>query len=211
MILSILQARMSSSRLPGKVMMPIWGIPILLFMVDRVRESRLIDKLVVATSTDKTDNVIRQLCARHKILCFSGSLLDVLDRFYWLAQIFAPAHIVRLTADCPLIDPDLIDATINHHLRGGYDYTRNYGYPDGLDVEVMTFETLCTAWLNSVLPFDREHVGPYILNRPDIFKLGRLENDKDLSHIKISVDTEEDYIKVKRIVEDSITFSKKAI
>ncbi len=203
-VMAIIQARMSSSRLPGKVMMPIWGIPILLFMYNRVQESRLIDKLVVATSMDKTDNVIRELCRRHKILCFSGSLNDVLDRFYWLAQIFTPTHIVRLTADCPLIDPELIDATINYHIRGGYDYTCNYGYPDGLDVEVMTFETLCTAWKDSISPFDREHVCPYIRNRPDLFKLGRYENTTDLSHIKISVDTEDDYIKVKKIVEDSI-------
>ncbi len=189
-------------------MMPIWGIPILLFMVDRVRESRLIDKIVVATSTDKTDNIIRELCTRYKITCFSGSLYDVLDRYYWVAQIFTPTHIVRLTADCPLIDPDLIDATINHHIRGGYDYTRNYGYPDGLDVEVITFNTLCTAWANATEPFDREHVCPYILNRPEEFKLGRLENEVDLSHVKISVDTEEDYQKVKRIVEDSIQYLK---
>ena len=209
MILGILQARMSSTRLPGKVLMPIWGIPILLFMANRVQESKMIDKLVVATSINKTDTPIRELCARHKILCFSGSLEDVLDRFYWLAQIFTPTHIVRLTADCPLIDPEIIDATINHHIRNGYDYTRNYGYPDGLDVECITFDTLCSAWKDSTLPFDREHVCPFILNHPERFKLGRLENDKDLSHIKISVDTEEDYQRVKRIVEDSVEYARR--
>lgn len=210
MVLGIIQARMSSTRLPGKVLMPIWGIPILLFMVDRVKEARLIDQIVVATSMDKTDNVIRALCARHRILCFSGSLNDVLDRFYWLSQVFSPAHVVRLTADCPLIDPDIIDGTINHHLRGGYDYTRCYGYPDGLDVEIMTWETLCKAWQESTEAFDREHVCPYIIKRPEIFKLGRYENDKDMSHVKISVDTMEDYIRVKTIVEDSFKQVEKA-
>jgi len=206
--LAIIQARMSSNRFPGKVLKPIWGIPMLLFMVNRVQESQQIDHIIVATSTDKTDNVIWELCIHHKIWCYRGPLNDVLDRYHGVAQIFNPAHVVRLTADCPLIDPDLIDRTIKHHLQGGYDYTWNPGYPDGLDVEVMTFDALHICWKDAITPSDREHVCPYIRSHPDIFKIGRYESDVDRSNVKISVDTPEDYQKVKSLVEDSVKFMK---
>lgn len=204
MILGVIQCRMSSQRLPGKVLMPIYGIPILLFMAMRVQESRKIDKLIIATSTDKTDDPIRELCQKHKLLCFSGNLEDVLDRFYWLSQIFCPEHIARLTADCPMIDTEIMDRTIDYHIKGGFDYTRNYGYPDGMDTEIMSFKALCEAWRDSISPYDREHVTPYLYNHPEFFKLGRLENEIDQSHVKISVDTEEDYIKLTRLLEIAI-------
>lgn len=204
MILAVLQARMSSSRFPGKVLQPIWGIPMLLFEVNRIQESQQIDHVIVATSTDKTDNVIWELCIRHKIWCFRGDLNDVLDRYHQVTQIFNPAHVIRLTADCPLIDPDVIDKTILHHLQGGYDYTWNPGFPDGLDVEVMTFNTLHKCWKDATSLEDREHVCTYIKGHPDIFKIGRYENGVDLSNIKISVDTPEDYQRVRALVEDSI-------
>lgn len=204
MNLGVIQARMNSARLPGKVLMPICGIPMLLFMARRVQEAKNIDILVVATSMEKTDDKIRDLCRQHRILCFSGSLNDVLDRFYWLAQIFHPQQIVRLTGDCPMIDSEVIDSTISHHIKGDYDYTRNYGYPDGLDVEVFTFEALQKAWRDSTSPYDREHVCPYFYTHPDMFKLGRLENVTDLSNVKISVDTPEDYAKISKLLEIAI-------
>ena len=202
--MAVVQARMSSKRFPGKVLQPIWGIPMLLFEVNRIQESQQIDHIIVATSTDKTDNIIWELCIRHKIWCFRGDLNDVLDRYHSVTQIFNPAHVVRLTADCPLIDPEVIDKTILHHLQGGYDYTWNPGFPDGLDVEVMTFNTLHKCWKDATSPEDREHVCTYIKAHPEIFKIGRYENGVDLSHIKISVDTPEDYEKIKALVEDSV-------
>jgi len=148
MILAILQARTSSSRLPGKVLKPILGKPMLLLQIERVRRARKIDKLVVATSNDPSDDGIEALCKQHGIDCFRGSLNDVLDRFYRAALTYNPEHIVRLTGDCPLIDPELVDSIIDMHLEGNYDYTSNaiqMTFPDGLDVEILTIKVLKEA------------------------------------------------------------------
>jgi spore coat polysaccharide biosynthesis protein SpsF len=201
MILAILQARMSSKRLPGKVLMPIKGIPMLLIMVDRVRNSKMIDKLVIATSYEKEDDKIIAFCKEYDIECKRGNLNDVLDRFFWISQIYFPAHVVRMTADCPLIDPGVIDKTIQHHLMYGYDFTWNPGFPDGLDVEVMTHATLATAWRDADTSYDREHVTSYIRNNPMYFKIGRYENGVDLSKVKLSVDTPEDLYIVSRFID----------
>ncbi len=201
MILSIIQARMSSRRLPGKVLMPLFGVPMLLLMVDRVMEARKIDKVVVATSIDSSDDPIWDLCNEKGIPCYRGDLFDVLGRFYTLAQVIRPEHIVRLTGDCPMIDSEVIDKTVLHHVQGGYDYTRNQGYPDGMDVEVMTFKALQTAWKEAQSDYDREHVCPYLYGNPDKFKIGAYQNGVDQSNIKISVDTPEDYQKLSHILE----------
>lgn len=201
MILAVLQARMSSVRLPGKVLMPLFGMPMLLVMLDRVMASKRLDKVIVATSTDKTDDVIFDFCIKNGIGCFRGSLTDVLDRYYQAAMVFIPHHVVRLTADCPLINTEIMDKTIEKHLDGGFDFTANFGFPDGYDVEVMTLETLSRAWREASTPEEREHVTPYIRNNPDKFRIGRLENSQNMSHVKISVDTQEDYQRLKALVE----------
>lgn len=201
MNLGVIQARMNSARLPGKVLMPIKGIPMLLIMTDRAKVSKRIDRLVVATSKELSDNAIERTCLDNAIECFRGSLDDVLDRFFQLSQIYYPANIVRLTGDCPLIDPDIIDATVSHHIAGGYDYTRNYGFPDGLDVEVMTHAALATAFRDADSAYEREHVTPYLYNNPQIFKCGRYHNGHDISHIKVSVDTEDDFYRVSKIID----------
>ncbi len=204
MMLGIIQARMSSSRLPGKVLKSIRGVPILLMMIDRAKKSEMIDELVVATSTDKTDDAISLFCKRWNIGCFRGSLNDVLDRYYQCAikgMYYIPEHIVRLTADCPLIDPKIIDGTINTHLNGHYDFTWNPNFPDGLDVEVMTFESLKMAWVWAKADDEREHVTLYFKRNPKLFVIGRYENPIDLSKIKVSIDTEEDFERVSRIID----------
>lgn len=201
MILAVIQARMSSKRLPGKVLMPLFGVPMLLLMVDRVMEARKVDKLIVATSMDKTDDPIWTLCNDKGIACYRGDLNNVLNRFYSLAQIIRPEHIVRLTGDCPMIDCDVIDKTVICHINGGYDYTRNQGYPDGMDVEVMTFKALQTAWVEAQSEYDREHVCPYLYSNPDKFRIGSYHNGLDQSNVKISVDTEEDYHKLSKLLE----------
>lgn len=204
MILAVLQARCSSTRLPGKVLKPILGTPMLLKQVERIKRSKLIDLLLVATSVEPSDDQIAQLCAKHAIDCFRGSLEDVLDRFYQAVERHNPGHVVRITGDCPLIDPEIIDQTIELHLRGQYDYTSNClerTYPHGLDVEVFTAASLEAAWREAALPYEREHVTPYLKEHPELFKIGSLKNSVDLSHLRWTVDYESDYVLVKRIYE----------
>jgi len=201
MIAGIIQARMSSVRLPGKVLLDFFGVPMLMFMLDRVKESKRLDKIIVATSTDKSDNVIFNLCIKMGIGCFRGSLEDVLDRYYQAAAVLMPKHVVRLTADCPLLSPEIMDRTIERHLDGGFDFTWNPGFPDGYDVEVMRLQTLMRVWEEATLPEDREHVTKYIRNNPDKFRIGCYQNIEDLSHIKMSVDTLDDYLRNKKIIE----------
>ncbi len=209
MILAIIQARMSSQRLPGKVLRPLCGIPMLLYQYRRVLDSVMIDSLVVATSIDKSDSPIRELCSRNRIPCYSGNLEDVLDRFYWLAMFLRPHHIIRLTGDCPLIDSEIIDETIRIHLSGGYDYTHattETGWPDGYDTEVMTLDTLRRTWEGAGSQYDREHVTTYIRQHPELFRIGKYRNSKDQSSIKLSVDTEDDFLRVERLLAHAYEF-----
>jgi len=202
MILGIVQARMSSTRLPGKVLKEILGVPMLLIMMDRVLESKQLTHVVIATSKDKTDDPIERFCRLYKFPFYRGSLYDVLDRFYQVAQIYEPDHIVRMTADCPLIDPTIIDKTVEYHIRGNYDFTQIVGFPDGLDVEVMTNHSLTKAWKEGCSSYEREHVTPYFKFNPSLFRIGNYRNNKDLSRVKLSVDTPEDFEKVSKIIEE---------
>lgn len=204
MILAIIQARYSSSRLPGKVLKHILGAPMLLRQVERVKRSRRIDLLVVATSTDSSDNEIEELCRRNQIKCFRGSLNDVLGRFYWAAKSFNPEHVVRLTGDCPLIDPVVIDEAIELHLKGCLDYTSNAikrTYPNGLDVEVISFSCLENVHRKAYLPSHREHVTQYIHQHRRHFKLGNLINQIDLSNLRWTVDEAPDFLFIETIYE----------
>lgn len=196
MILAILQARVSSTRLPGKVLKNIISKPMLLRQIERIRRAKLIDKLIVATSLDLTDNPIETLCKENDIAFYRGSLNDVLDRFYQTAKPFNADHIVRLTGDCPLIDPQLIDAVISFHIKGGYDYSSNNfecTFPDGLDTEVFKYKCLEQAWKEAVLPSQREHVTPFIYQQPDRFKIGNFKNTVDLSGLRWTVDEPADF------------------
>jgi spore coat polysaccharide biosynthesis protein SpsF len=202
MILAILQARISSIRLPGKVLKPILGEPMLARQIERLRRAKKFDKLIVATSTDPSDDVLEEFCRRVGVPCFRGSLNDVLDRFYQAALPYAPEHVVRLTGDCPLIDPELVDRTIEFHLEGGYDYTSNTldpTFPDGLDTEVFRLDALCRAWQEAVLPSEREHVTVYIYKRPDKFRLGIYRSLIDLSYYRWTVDEPDDLELVDKI------------
>ncbi|MFC3886638.1 cytidylyltransferase domain-containing protein [Bacillus songklensis] len=204
MILAILQARVSSTRLPGKVLKPILGSPMLLKQIERIKRSNYIDRLIVATSEETSDDPIEQLCKENNITCFRGKLKNVLDRFYKAAILFSPINIVRLTGDCPLIDPHLIDKVIAFHLQGDYDYTSNTiepTYPDGLDVEVFRFSCLKQAWEEAVLPSHTEHVTPFIYEHPHRFKIGSYKNQRDLSQLRWTVDEEIDFELVAKIYE----------
>jgi spore coat polysaccharide biosynthesis protein SpsF len=202
MNLAILQARYSSTRLPGKVLKPLLGVPMILRQLERIKRSARIDKVVVATSVDQSDDRIEQLCRDNGIHVFRGSLSDVLDRFHGAAKPFRTDAIVRLTADCPLADPQLIDRVIDFFLDGGYDYATNAlqpTYPDGLDVEVFRASCLEEAWREATLPSEREHVTPFIHRRPERFRIGHLAGETDLSALRWTVDEELDYRLVSEI------------
>lgn len=203
-ILAILQARMSSTRLPGKVLKPILGEPMLFRQIERIRRSKKIDDLIVATSTSKEDDQIEKLCSEKNVRCFRGSLDDVLDRFYGAAMTCNSEYIMRLTGDCPLFDPGIADELVDFFILGGYDYVSNTvepTYPDGLDIEIMKFSALKTAWEEAKLPSEREHVTPYILKHPEVFSVGCMKNSEDLSQMRWTVDEPEDYEFVKFIYE----------
>ena len=204
MILAILQARVSSSRLPGKVLKPLLGVPMMLRQIERVRRARRIDRLIVATSVERADDAIETLCTTNGIDCVRGSLNDVLDRFYAAAQPASPDYVVRLTADCPLADPGLIDEVIEFCLHGGFDYASNAfepTFPDGLDVEVFRFTCLEQAWKEARLPSQREHVTPFINQQPQRFRIGSFRNPVDHSHLRWTVDEPADFELVTRIYE----------
>jgi len=201
-VLAILQARVSSSRLPGKVLRPILGRPMLLHQLDRVRRARSLDALVVATSTDATDDAIEQLCASEGVRTFRGSLNDVLDRFYQAARPHSPRAVARLTGDCPLADPTLIDRVVDLFHSDRFDIAGAAPtFPDGLDVEVVRFDALEVAWREATLPSDREHVTQFIHRQPERFRIGPLDSDTDLSHLRWTVDEPQDFELVSRIYE----------
>lgn len=201
---AIIQARVSSTRLPGKVLRPILGKPIMQLQLERIQRSKHIDKIVVATSNQPEDDELHKLCTTMGVACFRGSLDDVLDRFYGAASEWYPEHVVRLTGDCPLADPDIIDKTIEFHLNAGYDYSSNTldpTYPDGLDVEVFRFSCLKDAWKEAELVSEREHVTPFIYKRPERYRLGSCKGLTDLSNLRWTVDESDDFELIKAIYE----------
>lgn len=204
MILAIVQARVSSARLPGKVLAPVLGRPMILRQVERAVRAERIDKLLVATSTDASDDALEAELMAAGVICFRGSLDDVLDRFYRAAAADQPEHVVRLTGDCPLADPELIDDVIDFHLAGRYDYTSDAlepTFPDGLDAEVFRFSCLETAFFEARLPSEREHVTPFMYSHPDRFRIGSYKGDRDLSHLRWSVDEPADLEFVRLVYE----------
>jgi spore coat polysaccharide biosynthesis protein SpsF len=195
-VLGVLQARCSSSRLPGKVLLPLQGEPMLMRQIERVRRAQSIDRLTVATSTSASDGPLAELCRSRNIDCFRGSLEDVLDRVYRAAERVNPAYVVRLTGDCPLADPAVIDAVVRFCMQGGFDYASNAlepTFPDGLDVEVMTFASLREAWTKARLHSEREHVTPYIYKHDSEFRIGSYKREPDLSALRWTVDEPQDY------------------
>lgn len=205
MILAVLQARMSSSRLPGKVLLPLLGVPMILRQVERIRRSRMIGRLVLATSVDGADAPLAAACQEAGVAVYRGSLEDVLDRFHAAAAGRGADQIVRLTGDCPLCDPGVIDDVIRFHLEGGFDYSSNTApptFPDGLDVEVFRIACLDHAWREASLPSEREHVTPYIRKHKELFSSGSLRNSEDLSAHRWTVDEAEDYAFVVRVYEN---------
>jgi len=202
MMLGVLQARMSSRRLPGKVLEPIGGEPMLGRQIERVRHAANLDALVIATSTHSADDPIARLGASLALPVHRGSLDDVLERVHGAAAELGADHVVRLTGDCPLADPAVIDACIELHRDGGYDYTSNVHpptWPDGLDVEVITRDALDEACREANTPVEREHVTWFIHHHPERFWIGNLARDDDRSLLRWTVDEPEDLELVREI------------
>ncbi|MDA1349270.1 MAG: aminotransferase class III-fold pyridoxal phosphate-dependent enzyme [Chloroflexi bacterium] len=179
MITAIIQARMSSSRLPGKVLLDIVGQPLLWHVVSRVARARQIERVVVATSSAPSDQPVADFCAERDIDCFRGSLEDVLDRYYRAAKEFEADPIVRVTGDCPLIDSDVIDHVLAVYREGAYDYVSNalrFTYPEGLEADVFSFDALKRAWRDADQPRQREHVVSYF-KYSGLFEIRNVENE----------------------------------
>jgi spore coat polysaccharide biosynthesis protein SpsF len=204
MVLGILQVRLSSTRLPGKVLKEIMGYPMLVLQIERLRRVSLFDKLIVATSTDPSDNPLAEFCRNIKIECFRGDLSNVLARFYNAASQYEADTIVRLTGDCPLTDPAVIDGGIKYFQQNDFDYISNTlerTCPIGLDFEVFIYSALKTAYNEAELPSEKEHVTSYIYNHPGIFKIGQYKNNIDLSHLRWTVDEPSDFEFVRQVYE----------
>lgn len=207
---AFVQARMSSRRLPGKVLKPILNRPMLSFLIERLRKCELINNIIVVTSDEPSDQDIVNFCHQQNIAIFRGSLNNVLNRFTSALTNYPCDHIVRITADCPLIDPEVIDQVIQLHINGNYDYTNNCdtpSFPHGLDTEVIRADLLKSLEHHELKPSDREHVTLYVRNRREQFKLGILKNSSDLSDYRLTVDEIEDLTVITTILE-SLYISK---
>ncbi len=215
MIVAIIQARYGSIRLPGKILMKINNKSLLYYVINQVQNSKKIDNLVVATTKKTQDDQVAKLVDSYDVEVFRGSENDVLDRYYQCAKIFDANIIVRITSDCPLIDPTLIDRCIMEFQNSDYDYISNVnklekdswvyhlnGFPLGFAVEVFTFDALERSWKNAKKSSEREHVTQYIPNNPKLFKIGVIENSNDFSDIHLAVDHQVDFDLVKIVIEN---------
>jgi spore coat polysaccharide biosynthesis protein SpsF len=187
---------MGSTRLPGKVLLNLAGESVLARVVNRLRLSKLITDIVVATTTDSRDNPIEKECRRLCVKLFRGSELDVLDRYYHAAVTEKADAVVRITSDCPLIDPEIVDETIRVFLSGGADYANNVNprhFPRGLDTEVFTTAALHCAWREAHEGYQREHVTPYLAEHPEVFRFCALVGEGDYSGHRWTLDTPQDF------------------
>jgi len=203
-IITIIQARMGSTRLPGKVMLDLCGKTVLARVVERVRRSRLAGEVVVATTTQPADDRVVGECVRLEATFFRGSESDVLDRYYLAAKQSGADAIVRICSDCALIDPEIIDRTIQSFLDEQADYASNAldrTYPRGLDTEIMSWEALERCWREARAFYQRSHVTPYIYENPDQFRIVRVRTEEDYSDCRWTLDTPEDLAFVRAVYD----------
>lgn len=201
------QARMGSTRLPGKILKPVLGKPLLLHLTERLQQTTEADSLHILTTTNPIDQQVVDLCTQKNISVFRGPNEDVLKRYFEASKKFNPDAIVRITADCPLIDPEIIDGLIKKFRDSfpKWDYMSNSltrTFPRGLDVEIFSSEALTKAYTEASDPRDREHVTLYIYEHPDKFKCTNVPYKENLSHLRLTVDTPEDFKLIKLIIED---------
>jgi len=202
---------MGSSRLPGKVLETVAGHPMLWHIVDRLKRIKGLSEVVVATSSADADEPVRALCKHIGVSCFAGSEADVLDRFYRAAEAHGADPVLRVTADCPFVDPDVVARVLELYQHGGYDYTAaatggvafkstEWKFPDGLDVECFSFAALATAHRETQVRSDREHVTPF-LYRTGKFRVGLVSAEGDWGALRWTVDHAEDLELVRRVYD----------
>lgn len=208
-----LQARMGSSRLPGKIMLNLEDKKVLEHDINRIKKSKYIDDIIVCTTTEKKDDIIEKFCSDNNIKYFRGSENNVLDRYYQASLIYKPDIIVRITSDCPMIDPNIIDDMIeNYKLNINtspyyspkyFDPNKSHNFPDGFNPEIFTFKILKEAWNNATSDYDKEHVGPYMKRKYGILeyeiKLTNKYENLKFENLHLSLDTEKDYELLKNI------------
>ncbi len=203
MLGAIIQARMGSVRLPGKVMKKVNGKnPMLYHLIQQINECKYIDNFVVATTTKKEDDIIENFLHEQNVLCFRGDEKDVLDRFYECAKKYSIDPIIRITADDPLIDPEIIDKVIIEYKNNTVDYVTNCKprtFPYGTEVEIFSFRALETAWKNTIKDDEREHVTPFISKNPNKFKILNVSNSSNQTNFRWTVDNLEDFKLVEQI------------
>lgn len=216
-IVTVIQARTGSSRLPNKILLPLSDAPLLFRMYERVAISKLKGTIVVATTTDKSDDKVEQLCNDYQINCYRGHPTDLLDRHYQAAKFLNADAIVKIPSDCPLIDSDIIDKVLRFYLDNSdkFDYLSNLhpaSYPDGNDVEIMSYEALKNTWENAKLELEREHTTPYFWENPDKFKIGNVVwetgLDYSMSH-RFTIDYEKDYNFIKQVYDELYPINNK--
>jgi spore coat polysaccharide biosynthesis protein SpsF len=209
-IVTVIQARTSSSRLPNKVLFPLCGEPLIVRMAERVQQASSAGKVVVATSSSPEDDVIEYICDQHEISCFRGSLADLLDRHYQVALAYHADAVVKIPSDCPLIDPEIINRVIDY-FKANYhrlDYVSNLHpatYPDGNDIEIMSVTAMEMAWEKASRAMEREHTTPYFWENPHMFAIGNVTWESGLNYSashRWTIDYEEDYLFIKRVYEE---------
>lgn len=205
MIAAIIQARIGSTRLPGKVLALIEGKPMIWHVIERVKQSEKIDKIILAVTNRKEDKKLSKIAKKLNVDFYAGSEKDVLDRYYQAAKKYGADTILRVTGDCPLVDPKLIDKTIDFFKEGNYDHVSTAypvaTFPDGLDLWIFKFSALKKAWKEAKLQSEREHVTSYIWKNPELFKNATINNKKNLSSMRWCVDEEPDLRLVRKIYE----------
>ena len=206
---AILQGRIGSTRLPGKVFLPLVGKPVMQHVYERVLHCRNIDQIIVATTNGSKDDCIVELFDGLGVPVFRGSEADPLDRYYRAASHYGVQHVVRIMADCPLVDPEIVDEVIAKYFVGGYDFCYLGGeFPTGLDVTVFSYSALKMCWNEARRQSEREHITFYMTNNPDQFSIGVLEKFKGLLHHRWVMDHEADYRFIKAVYKSLYEPSK---
>lgn len=202
----IIQARMTSTRLPGKVLKSVMGKTLLEYQIERLRRVKSVNEIVVATTTNHIDLAIVELCDKLKVACFRGSEEDVLSRFWHAACVYNADVIVRITSDCPLIDPKLVNEAVHFYQVNvdHFDYISNAleeSYPRGMDVEVFSFKVLSEAYKQATMQADREHVTPFIYRNVERYRIKNILSSRDYSQFRLTVDTIEDFTLIALLLE----------
>jgi spore coat polysaccharide biosynthesis protein SpsF len=209
-IVTVLQARTGSSRLPNKIFLPLYEKPLIYRLYERIEQSKLKGTIVIATTTDKTDDEVEKFCKDYQISCYRGHPFDLLDRHYQAAKYLNAGAVIKIPSDCPLIDADIIDKVIKYYLDNldKFDFVSNLhppSYPDGNDVEIFSFNALEKTWINAKRDYEREHTTPYMWENSEKFRIGNIAWEKGLDYSmshRFTIDYEKDYNFIKQVYDE---------